>query len=88
MRIDEFSRNTLREKHGEFQDVASICSGKFHTFPVNRQLFQVFEECLAATSLRSSETAKPLLLSDPVAIVRFSIAHGQNQWKSSERMEK
>ena len=29
----------------EFQDVESIWSGNYHTFPVNRQLFQVLVGC-------------------------------------------
>ena len=74
MRIDEFSRNELRESHAtiqeltsqiqelqermnytndtrQFQGVESICSGNYHTFPVNQQIFQVFVGCWGATQV-------------------------------------
>ena len=67
MRIDEFSRNELRDSHDTIQQLTSqkqegqervscvsdsresqenrLALENFHTFPVNRQSFQVLVEC-------------------------------------------
>ena len=42
-------RVSCMKDFGEFQDVESNCSGRFLTFPVNRQSCQALDLCQAAT---------------------------------------
>ena len=66
----------------EFQDVESICSGNYPTFPIKRQWFQVLVGCWAATKVRDLKHGMCLVTSgnvfdSPRAVIKSSSTPNQ-----------